>query len=201
MKKLLLTTAMLLALSAPASAHTSVNQTFTCVGTFSKDEIAAPGDYEHDYPMLCYLDDAAIKKVAAVCRQGEACIVHAKGESGNGNRHLVQKVLSVHQQTPDIKVKELPKEMQGTWCSHDGGQGTSSFDRCQKIRDSNDIVVSGTTITFPTDGSKCKLSQLSRDIESFLFFADARCNTEGRPAGTIKMRFSIDADKRLVWKE
>ena len=100
-----------------------------------------------------------------------------------------------------VPVKALPAEMQGTWCSHDRGQGTSSFDRCQKIRDSNDIVVSETTITFPTDGAKCKLSHLSRDIESFWYFADARCNTEGRPAGTIKMRFYIDADKRLVWKE
>jgi hypothetical protein len=86
----------------PVSATTLKNQTFTCVGTFTNKglnpgyyQILALGD-ENDNPMFCLLDDDATKKVLAVCHEGDTCVVHARGESGNANGHLIQKVLSVH---------------------------------------------------------------------------------------------------------
>jgi hypothetical protein len=59
-------------------------------------EIDQRGVAEENYPMVCYINPGkTIRQILAVCRVGDICIVSAKGESGNGNRHLIQKVFEV----------------------------------------------------------------------------------------------------------
>jgi len=87
----------------PAHA-TTVKDTFTCRGTLTSKghpgyyDIVAVSNDEDEYPMTCMLDDAnkaSSKQILAVCHEGDTCIVRAAGESGNGNRHAIDKVLSV----------------------------------------------------------------------------------------------------------
>jgi hypothetical protein len=88
-----------------------------CEGELVKE----PGGYEiiqrgvnaeDDYPMLCYIDSKTLRKILAVCRVGDICIVSAKGESGNGNRHLIQKVFEV--QRASWTVGELRRNLKDT---------------------------------------------------------------------------------------
>jgi hypothetical protein len=72
--------------------------------TWVKDEDA--------YPMDCYIDKGKVlRQVLAVCRIGDVCVVSAKGESGNGNRHVIQKIFEV-QRSPQ-KVEDLKSQTSG----------------------------------------------------------------------------------------
>lgn len=102
MKQLLLVTALLVATPA-VQAHTSQNVLFTCEGklmnfqgTDGKNYYNIREQAEKEYPMDCDIDDKVLRRVLAVCHVGDICIVSAKGESGNGNRYLIQKVFEVH---------------------------------------------------------------------------------------------------------
>ncbi len=105
MMKKLLFAALLLDMAVQAHAAT-VSDTFTCVGTLTSKGLN-PGYYQiiadrspndNDMPMTCLLDDVSkpgSKQILAVCQEGDRCIVRASGESGNGNMHSIDEVLSV----------------------------------------------------------------------------------------------------------
>lgn len=101
MQKFLITAALVVAFVAPAHASTTINALFTCQGELIKDvggyEIIQRGVKEEEgYPMDCYIDPGkTLRQILAVCRVGDICIVSAKGESGNGNRYVIQKVFEV----------------------------------------------------------------------------------------------------------
>jgi hypothetical protein len=106
-----------LALVGSAYARTNENVLFVCEGELLKDsggyEIMERGvNAEDDYPMDCYIDPQIVRKILAVCRVGDICIVSAKGESGNGNRHLIQKVFEV--QRASWTVGELRRNLKDT---------------------------------------------------------------------------------------
>jgi hypothetical protein len=100
MKLFIASAIAVLALVGSANARTNENVLYVCEGELVKEtggyEIIERGaNAEDDYPMLCYIDSKAVRKILAVCRVGDVCIVSAKGKSGNGNRHLIQKVFEV----------------------------------------------------------------------------------------------------------
>ncbi len=62
--------------------------------------------------MDCDIAEGRVRRqVLAVCRVGDFCTVGAKGESGNGNRYLIQKVFEVQRQ-PASRVQELKRDSQ-----------------------------------------------------------------------------------------
>jgi hypothetical protein len=90
------------------SAHTATieNDLFVCTGELIKYQGNDGKTYyeiketwvkdENTYPMDCYVDEGKIfRQVLVVCRVGDVCVVSAKGESGNGNRHVIQKIFEV----------------------------------------------------------------------------------------------------------
>ena len=86
-----------------ANAATVENDTFTCFGNIIVD---TPGHYsirsedDHsDDPMVCMFDRGAVsQRILERCHEGERCEVRARGVSGNGNYHLIQKVFFVKKQ-------------------------------------------------------------------------------------------------------
>jgi hypothetical protein len=120
MKKLLFAgVVLLIALAAPArtQAHTTENALFTCAGELIKSQGNGGKSYydiveswKDDMPMDCYVDEGKVlRQVLAVCHEGDFCTVSAKGESGNGNRYLIQKVFDVQRQ-PASRVRELKQD-------------------------------------------------------------------------------------------
>lgn len=119
MKKSLLVAAALLVATLTAHAHTSENMLFTCAGELTKTRGIDGKDYydiveswkeKEDMPMYCYIDEGkAVRQVLAVCHVGDFCTVAAKGESGNGNRYLIQKVFEVQRQPASV-VQDLKRE-------------------------------------------------------------------------------------------
>ena len=107
-------TALLFVLcAAPASATTMENVLFTCDGELQRDgkgyTLYQSWIKQEDLPMTCYIDNQkVVRKILAVCRVGDVCVVSAKGASGNGNRHVIQKVFAV-QRLP-MKVRDLTDE-------------------------------------------------------------------------------------------
>jgi hypothetical protein len=108
MTKVLLLAALLGAAFMPsAHAHTLENRLFTCEGELIKE----PGGYsiyqswlkQEDMPMECYIDQKVVRRILAVCRVGDICVVSAKGESGNGNRYLIQKIFEVQRSPQTVK--------------------------------------------------------------------------------------------------
>ncbi len=111
-----------------AHAHTTTNALFVCEGELVKNaggyEIIQRGVKEDDYPMDCYIDPGkTLRQILAVCHVGDICIVSAKGESGNGNRHLIQKVSEVQRsrQSADHCAGILHKDQNGI--RFGGGRG------------------------------------------------------------------------------
>jgi hypothetical protein len=59
--------------------------------------------------MNCSIDNGKLlRQILSVCRVGDVCIVSAKGESGNGNQHLIKKIFEV-QRSPH-KVEEMKSQ-------------------------------------------------------------------------------------------
>jgi hypothetical protein len=101
-----------------AHAATIENDLFVCTGElirFSTDDYSIKETWitgDDYYPMECYIDKGKVlRQVLAVCRIGDVCVVSAKGESGNGNRHLIQKIFEV-QRSPQ-KVEDLKSQTSG----------------------------------------------------------------------------------------
>jgi hypothetical protein len=127
-KKLLLVTAALIAFVAPAHARTNENVLFVCEGELIKDaggyEIIQRGvNAEDGYPMDCYIDPKTLRQIFAVCRVGDICTVSAKGASGNGNRHEIQKAFEV--QRAGWTVRDLRQNLKdgcppGQWHDEQG---------------------------------------------------------------------------------
>ena len=110
MRKFLIAALVSVAFVPVANAATVENDLFVCTGELIKDQsgysIIERGVKEEDYPMDCYIDGGKmLRQVLAVCRVGDICIVSAKGESGNGNRHLIQKIFAV--QRSQLTVEDL----------------------------------------------------------------------------------------------
>ena len=108
-------TAALLVATLAAQAHTSENVLFTCEGKLTNFQGTDGKNYynireqaEKEYPMDCDIDDKVLRRVLAVCHVGDLCIVSAKGESGNGNRYLIQKVFEVHRHAAAIEPAVQP---------------------------------------------------------------------------------------------
>jgi hypothetical protein len=102
------------------SAHTNTieNDLFVCTGElirYSATDYSIKETWVKDedaYPMDCYIDKGKVlRQVLAVCRIGDLCVVSAKGESGNGNRHVIQKIFEV-QRSPQ-KVEDLKSQTSG----------------------------------------------------------------------------------------
>jgi hypothetical protein len=115
MKKFLFALALVAAFAATAAhAHTSESVLFTCAGELIKSQGNDGKNYysvveswlrdkEDVLPMDCDIDEGkALRQVLAVCRVGDLCTVAAKGESGNGNRYLIQKVFEVQRQPASV---------------------------------------------------------------------------------------------------
>ena len=87
-------TAVMIAAVTSAQAHTSENVLFVCSGTLEGDHGYTINDKldELTYPMSCDIDEKVVKQVLKVCHVGKSYIVSAKGESGNRNEYLIQKV-------------------------------------------------------------------------------------------------------------
>jgi hypothetical protein len=89
----------LLGAIAPAHATTTRNALFVCDGVL----LDIDGDYyikdvvsQFDNPMTCLFDKGEISsQIFSVCHIGDHCIVSAKGESGNGNYHFIEKIFEV----------------------------------------------------------------------------------------------------------
>lgn len=56
-------------------------------------------------PMRRCIDKKAVRQIQSVCYVGDPCVVSAKGESGNNNEYVIQKVFEV-QRSPQ-KLKDL----------------------------------------------------------------------------------------------
>jgi hypothetical protein len=120
MKRVLCITAALLVATPVAEAHTSENVLFTCEGELIKIKGNDGKDYysiveswrspdDSPMPMDCDVDSKVLRQILTVCRVGDLCTASAKGESGNGNRYLIQKVFEVQRQ-PASRVKELKRD-------------------------------------------------------------------------------------------
>jgi hypothetical protein len=121
MKKFLLASALLVATPFVAQAHTSENVLFTCEGELIKSQGNDGKNYysiveswlrdkEDVLPMDCAVAEGkALRQGLAVSRVGDLCTVAAKGESGNGNRYLIQKVFEVQRQPASV-VQELKRD-------------------------------------------------------------------------------------------
>jgi hypothetical protein len=117
MKKLLIAGLALAAIATPASARTVPNTLFTCSGVLERYNGADNRPYyeiydrlsNDDYPMSCMIDDKVFKQILKVCKVGKACVVSAKGETGNGGSHLIEKVFAVQ---PDPTLDDALKEKQ-----------------------------------------------------------------------------------------
>ena len=105
MNRLVIGIAAVAALAAvqPSQALT-VRGTFTCNGILNHDasgyQIITPG-VDYNIP-TCELDDAdklSTNKILSVCHEDGGCLVRATGWIGNGNRRLIEKVLSVRSLT------------------------------------------------------------------------------------------------------
>ena len=59
--------------------------------------------------MKCMVDKKIMRQVLSVCHVGDLCVVSAKGEAGNDNTYLIQKVFEVQHQSP-LQVQELKDE-------------------------------------------------------------------------------------------
>jgi hypothetical protein len=110
--------ALALAITTSAQAATIENDLFVCTGElirYSANDYSIKETWIKDedaYPMDCYIDKGKVlRQVLAVCRIGDVCIVSAKGESGDGNRHLIQKIFEV-QRSPQ-KVEDLKSQTSG----------------------------------------------------------------------------------------
>lgn len=120
MKKLLRITAALLVATPVAQAHTSENVLFTCEGELIKFQGNDGKDYysiveswrspdDSPMPMDCDVDSKVLRQILTGCRVGDLCTASAKGESGNGNRYLIQKVFEVQRQ-PASRVQQLKRD-------------------------------------------------------------------------------------------
>jgi hypothetical protein len=100
MKALLLVIATLLIAAPTARASTVENALFTCegeltktIGIDGKTYYATIASWNEDMPQDCGISEgAALRRVLAVCHVGDLCTVAAKGEEGNGNRYMIEKV-------------------------------------------------------------------------------------------------------------
>lgn len=109
-----LTTVAVVGVAFAAQADTSENTLFVCNGTLKYDhgyyEITEELDGPDDgYPMDCYIDDKVVRQILKVCRVGKSCIVSAKGESGNRNGHVIQKVFEVQRNPQLDEAMTLPQ--------------------------------------------------------------------------------------------
>lgn len=99
----------LMAPSPPANAATQGTALFVCEGELVKSaggyEIDQKGVAKEDNPMVCYINNKTLRQILSVCHLGDLCVVSAQGESGNGNRHLIQRVLEVHLSLRGGKLK------------------------------------------------------------------------------------------------
>jgi hypothetical protein len=117
MKTFLLIAEALLIATPAAQAHTSENVLFTCEGELTKFQgndgknyYSIVESWKEEMPMDCDIAEGkALRQVLAVCRVGDLCTVGAKGESGNGDRYMIQKVFEVQRQ-PASRVQELKRD-------------------------------------------------------------------------------------------
>jgi hypothetical protein len=109
-------------LATSAHAHTSENQLFTCTGELTKTQGNDGKSYysivetwlvdnkDNILPMDCYIDEGKVlRQILSVCHVGDLCVASAKGESGNGNRYVIQKVFAIQRQ-PSSRVQELKRD-------------------------------------------------------------------------------------------
>lgn len=122
MKKLLLVTAASLVVTPAAQAHTSEKVLFTCEGELTKTQGANAKPYydiveswkaEGERDSCDIGEGEPLRQILAVCRVGDFCTVAAKGESGNGGTHLIQKVFEVKRQPARI-VQDLKRDSKQT---------------------------------------------------------------------------------------
>jgi hypothetical protein len=117
--KLLLAGVASVAIASPAWPH-SVNALFVCTGEllkYAKDDYSIMETWidRAEDPMDCMIDNRVLRRILAVCRVGDVCIVGAKGERGNGGRHLIQRVFEVQRSTMTVKdYKEMIKDSKET---------------------------------------------------------------------------------------
>ena len=105
MKKFLLTlVALVVACTVPhmGQAKTIESTLFTCKGELSKmaDQYVITHE-EEDNNLLCYIEDKPLRRILAVCHVGDTCTVSAKGVTGNGNQHIIEKVFEVQRSRPE----------------------------------------------------------------------------------------------------
>jgi hypothetical protein len=99
MKTVLVNVMALLLVPVAGHAHSTENTLFTCRGELIKSKgydrktyygIVERVSNDDVYPMYCYIEAGKPERhILAVCRVGDTCLVGAKGESGNANRHLI----------------------------------------------------------------------------------------------------------------
>jgi hypothetical protein len=118
MKTFLLIAAALLIATPAAHAFTIENALFTCEGELIEGQGTDGKPYfdivqswkEEGERDSCYIAEGKpLRQVLAVCRVGDFCTVAAKGESGNGGRHLIQKVFEVQRQPASV-VQDLKRD-------------------------------------------------------------------------------------------
>jgi hypothetical protein len=159
----LLTIATLLWVSTATNATTSEDQLFTCTGEL----IGMAGSYDivetwlldrNDVvAMKCAIDERVLRRVLSVCHVGDLCVVSAKGESGNDNQHVIQKVFDVQRQ-PASRVQERQQALGAAATLSTANVGATYlrgcfsrvYDRAHLARHPDQIITAVTLEIYPS---------------------------------------------------